>query len=452
MKALFSMLVVLVAVNLHSIVWEPGTLRLNEEDNFWRLISTSTYGYGWPGGEGSSTYTDYYYNLLHPAQYDSVMLNTSGQEQSYYRDVYTRNDYADYYEITCDKYFRWWENPWGLVNRELKRYNYQDQLLDYLLFNLENDELVVYQHYTYGYDAQGNRNVEKLYTPLGQLLFQTDSSYNPANKLILRNKFRWDGVASQLVQYFHEESFYSSHTSPDSISYWEAYGTFDNYTIYNSFNGNGNVCYSEKHRNDSIEKTYSDYVFAENRFFPLYNKTYKYINIQTEPAVSDSTITLYSYTNNYRSIAKNVFHNGSLIQEDSYVYNYDWYILESHSSYDYGDYGGNYSASYSWEFYSDVDDDVVIPSALYLSIYPNPVTGSATVKYKVSEAAKLKMSIYNLKGQMLYSANLGTKLEGDYSLPIPGSWANGVSLSSGIYFLRIEGGKQSQTTRFVLLR
>lgn len=453
MKFCFCFALLLAAIGLQATVCEPGALILNDADSFWRLLSTSTTGYSWPGGEGSNTDTDYYYNSQHPAQYDSILVSISEQFQVYYRHLFSRQDFPDYYEICEDELTGSGYGTWQLEYRQVKRYNTQDQLLEHRSYHSDDyGELNLWQRSEYGYDQQGNLISELLFSSTGQIIDVTESSFNQANVLTLRNKFQYYHTTGLVSQYAHEELFYSQYSAPDSIHYWQSVYPEDDYKVYNSFNPDGNVQYSEKLRNTSLEKSYSEYVWGEDRFFPLQKKTYKYLISQAEPVLSDSTLILYSYSNNFRSITKSTVYNGSQINLTSYEYNYAWCLLSVYSSSNDGDYGGFYTSYNTWEFYSAVQDDHLPPARPALCVYPNPVTNSATVKYSITEAASPILKVYNLKGQLLYSYALGAKKAGDYSHAISTISPSGKPMPSGIYLLKLEGGKQVQSAKFAVVR
>ncbi|OJJ19835.1 hypothetical protein BKI52_15245 [marine bacterium AO1-C] len=72
-----------------------------------------------------------------------------------------------------------------------------------------------------------------------------------------------------------------------------------------------------------------------------------------------------------------------------------------------------------------------------INIYPNPTSDLIMINCEGFNTQNLKVSIYTQRGQLIYSAKLNTKkLDIEY-------------LPSGVYFVRIEGGKQSVTRKIV---
>ncbi|HPM05053.1 MAG TPA: choice-of-anchor J domain-containing protein [Candidatus Cloacimonas sp.] len=86
------------------------------------------------------------------------------------------------------------------------------------------------------------------------------------------------------------------------------------------------------------------------------------------------------------------------------------------------------------------NQDSYLPIPEFVS-YPNPAKDGFCVSHKNGKSFRLE--IYNLKGQKLYQAE---KLHSFNSQDL------GLRLSSGIYFLRIVGDRQSKTLKQIILR
>ncbi|MEF3694424.1 MAG: C25 family cysteine peptidase, partial [Candidatus Cloacimonadota bacterium] len=82
---------------------------------------------------------------------------------------------------------------------------------------------------------------------------------------------------------------------------------------------------------------------------------------------------------------------------------------------------------------------------LRLSSYPNPFNPSTRIAFELATAGRTTLKLYNLRGQLL-SELLNTQLAaGAHELQFEGRDQAGRSLSSGIYFLRLEQGGKSQS-------
>ncbi|MEN6446026.1 MAG: SBBP repeat-containing protein [Candidatus Cloacimonas sp.] len=86
------------------------------------------------------------------------------------------------------------------------------------------------------------------------------------------------------------------------------------------------------------------------------------------------------------------------------------------------------------------------------SIYPNPFNPLTTIDYEISMPADVKIEVYNNRGQLVRSFALGYKEQGSYKLTWEGEDNNGCLCSTGIYYIRMQAGKEIYTKKAVLLK
>ncbi len=99
------------------------------------------------------------------------------------------------------------------------------------------------------------------------------------------------------------------------------------------------------------------------------------------------------------------------------------------------------------------DDPFVTPVATALNRnYPNPFNPETTIRYALKETSRVKISIYNLKGQLIRSLVDDSKAAGNYSVIWNGKDDRGASVSSGIYFYRMEANNFSATQKMMLMK
>ncbi len=84
--------------------------------------------------------------------------------------------------------------------------------------------------------------------------------------------------------------------------------------------------------------------------------------------------------------------------------------------------------------------------------YPNPVIageGMVKIPYKLSDAAKIRIEIYNILGEKLFSAEEGEKTFGEHitEISLPSS-----KFSAGVYFYRIIAGNRSETRKLLITK
>ncbi|UCF05338.1 MAG: T9SS type A sorting domain-containing protein, partial [bacterium] len=116
------------------------------------------------------------------------------------------------------------------------------------------------------------------------------------------------------------------------------------------------------------------------------------------------------------------------------------------------DYVGNESDAASPE--STTGDDVpLIPKAfaLYQNV-PNPFNPTTTIRFDLPRAVHVKLSIYNVKGELIATLVDQHMTEGRKEVSWTAKDNRGRAVSSGIYFYRLVAGDFVQTKKMVLLR
>ena len=94
------------------------------------------------------------------------------------------------------------------------------------------------------------------------------------------------------------------------------------------------------------------------------------------------------------------------------------------------------------------------PSRYVLSVanYPNPFNPRTTVSYTVPARGRVTVAVYDLRGAHVATLFEGERPTGAYSVEWDGRSAGGASVSSGVYFARIEQNGASRTKKMVLLK
>ena len=95
-----------------------------------------------------------------------------------------------------------------------------------------------------------------------------------------------------------------------------------------------------------------------------------------------------------------------------------------------------------------LEDDVVLADGYFLfDNYPNPFNPSTTIQYDLPERGNIKLSIYNLMGEITAILIDEMQAEGFHKV----KW-NASDFASGIYFYRLQAGDFVQTRKMVLLK
>lgn len=87
-----------------------------------------------------------------------------------------------------------------------------------------------------------------------------------------------------------------------------------------------------------------------------------------------------------------------------------------------------------------------------LANYPNPFNPTTFIRYHLSVAGKINLTIYDQLGQEVRTLINGQQPVNDYQIQWDGRDNAGRPVVSGIYFYRLESGTLSQARRMVLLR
>ena len=82
---------------------------------------------------------------------------------------------------------------------------------------------------------------------------------------------------------------------------------------------------------------------------------------------------------------------------------------------------------------SSAVDDYVQALPDLIEIYPEPSNNNTTIRYNIIKSGKVKISLYNIKGQLIKVLFEGDKVSGEYSINFDIS-----NYCSGIYFIKFE--------------
>lgn len=93
-----------------------------------------------------------------------------------------------------------------------------------------------------------------------------------------------------------------------------------------------------------------------------------------------------------------------------------------------------------------VEDAIAIPG---LQVAPNPFRGSTNVRFRMDEAAEVRMEAYDLQGKLIGIVVDGFRDAGEQSIEFS---ASKFGASAGVYLLRLTVGAQTETLRVQELR
>ncbi|MDX9977329.1 MAG: FlgD immunoglobulin-like domain containing protein, partial [Candidatus Cloacimonadales bacterium] len=99
------------------------------------------------------------------------------------------------------------------------------------------------------------------------------------------------------------------------------------------------------------------------------------------------------------------------------------------------------------------DDDIVEPITFNLAQnYPNPFNPTTNIAFSIPEQSHVNLSVYNVKGQLVKQLKNEVMSKGHHTVVWNGKNNNNKSVSSGIYFIKINTEKNRSIKKALLLK
>ncbi len=98
------------------------------------------------------------------------------------------------------------------------------------------------------------------------------------------------------------------------------------------------------------------------------------------------------------------------------------------------------------------DEQVVENEFILYNNYPNPFNPTTKISFNVPFDSKLKLEIYNVRGELINTLIDAEYSPGKYEVLWNGRNENGEKVTSGIYFYRFAANGFVQTKRMVLIK
>ncbi len=102
-----------------------------------------------------------------------------------------------------------------------------------------------------------------------------------------------------------------------------------------------------------------------------------------------------------------------------------------------------------------VSNDIENPSINTFKVYgnyPNPFNPTTIIRYYSQENQNINFDVFNIKGQKVYHQNIISKNNGVNEIEWQGINQNQKTVSSGIYFYRLNNGKTSISKKMILMK
>jgi hypothetical protein len=84
--------------------------------------------------------------------------------------------------------------------------------------------------------------------------------------------------------------------------------------------------------------------------------------------------------------------------------------------------------------------------------FPNPFNPTTEIQYQIPKESRIKIDIYNIQGQKIFTLVNALQSPGKYSVIWNGRDFQSNLQPSGIYFLKMEAGAFCTTRKLTLLR
>jgi hypothetical protein len=98
-----------------------------------------------------------------------------------------------------------------------------------------------------------------------------------------------------------------------------------------------------------------------------------------------------------------------------------------------------------------IDEPIVLTTALHLP-FPNPFNPKTRIRYDIAEDAVAELAVFDVQGRKVKTLASGRHWPGSYEVQWNGQNAQGVSVSSGVYFSCLRIDDELQIQRLVLLK
>ncbi len=99
-----------------------------------------------------------------------------------------------------------------------------------------------------------------------------------------------------------------------------------------------------------------------------------------------------------------------------------------------------------------LQDDIQAFEQLNFTNYPNPFNPSTNISFTLSKAQKVKLSVYNVRGQLVNLITENSFSKGTHSIEWDGLDKDNRTVSSGVYFFRIESESSIESSKALLLK
>ena len=98
------------------------------------------------------------------------------------------------------------------------------------------------------------------------------------------------------------------------------------------------------------------------------------------------------------------------------------------------------------------EDNIAGVTTRLLGNFPNPFKPHTTISYQVKDNSPVAVDIFNIRGQLVRSFQLGNQSRGAYNLVWDGKDESGRASGNGVYYYRLTAKDHSETRKMLMLK
>ncbi len=114
------------------------------------------------------------------------------------------------------------------------------------------------------------------------------------------------------------------------------------------------------------------------------------------------------------------------------------------------DFHGPVSVVYSHDS-EEITPELPLLTQLH-DVFPNPFNPAAIIPFSVAKSAEVDIRIFNSRGQLMRHYSLANRAPGTYQIVWDGKDSNGRECSTGVYYIRMDAGKDTFQRKAVLMK
>ncbi|HPV15390.1 MAG TPA: T9SS type A sorting domain-containing protein, partial [Candidatus Cloacimonadota bacterium] len=101
---------------------------------------------------------------------------------------------------------------------------------------------------------------------------------------------------------------------------------------------------------------------------------------------------------------------------------------------------------------SNEDDYLPVFATALNGNYPNPFNPETTISYSLKETGRVKLEVYNIKGQLVKTLVDEEQTTGHYKLVFNAKDNKGRAIASGVYMLKMVAPGYRKTIKMILMQ